>query len=71
MIIRVKTNRTHRSVWSDMVWWASSCRFRLRCTIYADGLELWLCYMIRLGVSECYSPCLVGLELDVRIRLMG
>ena len=45
--------------------------FRVRGTILADMLELWLCYMMGFGVIGCGRPCLAGLGLEVRFRLTG
>jgi hypothetical protein len=44
---------------------------RVRGTILADMLELWLCYMMGLGVIGCVKPCLAGLGLEGRLRLTG
>jgi hypothetical protein len=45
--------------------------FKVRVTILADMLELWLCYMIGFGVIGCGRPCLAGLVLEVRVRMTG
>ena len=45
--------------------------FRLRGTILAYMLELWLSYMMGFGVMGCGGRCLVGLGLEVRFRLKG
>ena len=44
---------------------------RVRGTILADMLELWLCYMMGLCVIGCVRPCLVCLGLEGRLRLTG
>ena len=45
--------------------------FRVRGTILADMLELWLCYMTGFGVIGCGRPCLADLGLEVRFSLTG
>ena len=62
--------KLYDDVWCGRVRYAFSSRLRVTCTTSAERLEFWLCYMMVFGVVGCDRPCLVGLVLEVRFRLI-